>query len=193
MAPLSRGRAGFRARGGQRGHGRGRGRAGLATGARKSSTFYSTRVEQAADRYVLNFSANSEYLLNWTSGTEESSASEVGNEEVHEESDGDTSSDEDGTNRATARPYNVLLQSLKAAPDLSPPVRKKRRVEWERSISHEIEEGSTSHINGNRDNKEATDAVDEPEEENSPKAESSDEEAEGEGVEDGTISALLYI
>ncbi len=60
-------------------------------------------------------------------------------------------------------------------------------MERENSTNLEIEEGPASDVVGNSDVKEAIDAVDEPEEEHSAKAEGSDEELEDEGVEDGTV------
>lgn len=50
MAPFPRGRAGGRARGVHRGRGRGRGSS--VSRGRKSSTYYSTRVEEQVERHV---------------------------------------------------------------------------------------------------------------------------------------------
>ena len=111
------GRGGLHIRGTGRGRGRGRGRGSNSAGHfPKQSTFNSTRVEEPTE----------------SQSNDDKSSSEVGEGDIDEVSDG--SSQEEDPIEPNIKPYNVLLQSLKANVLRAQPARKKRRIEDKHSF-----------------------------------------------------------
>jgi len=148
MAPFTRGTRGARGRGSVSSRGRGgffpRGR-GASRG--KRPTFHATRVEEP---HVEN--------------SDRSHASDSETPGVIEENQEADSSENDGEeSAATAKPYNVLLQSLNRKSNVGQPPRKKRKVT--------LDDGSAQQSNGSKNEEsmklsvqEDIDHVEEPEE-----------------------------